>query len=175
MKTYLLAGKAGSGKNEAAKYIKKIYEENGKKACITEVSKYLKTFAKEILEWDGTPENKPRTFLQESGYTIRHDIFDGEFLINRTLEDALVYERYVDALIISDIRLPKEVEIFKEKLNAVSIKVINEFSNNNLTDEEKKHETEVALDNYDKFDYIIVNDSIDNLKNEIKKKEEKEG
>lgn len=163
MKVYIIAGKAGSGKNEVASLIKKYYEEAGKKSCITEVSKYIKNFAKELLSWDGNEENKPRKFLQDAGYLIRHELFNEDILINRMLEDAKVYEKFVDVLIISDIRLPREVEVFKEKLNAITIRVNNLFSNNNLTADQKSHETEIALDNYNNFDYEIDNDNHNTL------------
>ena len=105
---------------------------------------------------------------------MRHELFGDDFIINRTIEDTKVYERFVDVLIISDARLPIEIDTFKEKLNAVSIKVINNFEESKLSIEEQKHETEVAFDNYDNFDYVIKNDDINLLKSKVEEIIEKE-
>lgn len=169
MKVYVIAGKAGSGKNTSANYIKDCYERKNKKVVITEISKYLKSFAYELLNWDGRRETKPRKFLQEVGSYIRHEAFDEDFLINRLIEDIKVYEKYVDVVIVADARLPREIEIFKDKYNSIAIKIENAFNDYELQNEEKMHETETALNSYDKFDYVIKNHTFEELKNDINK------
>ena len=164
MKVYVIGGKAGCGKNTTANYIKDFYENLGKKVVITEISKYLKIFAYEVKNWDGKRETKPRAFLQEVGSTIRHEIYNEDFLINRFLEDLKVYERFVDVVIVADARLPREIDLIKERCNAVSIEVINEFNDYKLKGEENNHETETALNSYDKFDYVLHNQTFDQLK-----------
>ena len=167
MKVYVIAGKAGSGKNTSANYIKEYYESISKKCVITEVSKYLKLFAYEMLNWDGKRETKPRKFLQDVGSYIRHDLFGEDFLINRLIEDIKIYEKYVDVVIIADARLPKEVDLFKEKENAVAVKIVNRFNDYELQNEEKIHETETALNSYDGFDFTVDNYTFDSLKEDI--------
>ena len=164
MKVYVIAGKAGCGKNTTANYIKDYYETLGKKCVITEISKYLKLFAYEIKNWDGKREIKPRSFLQEVGSSIRHELYNEDFLINRFLEDLKIYEKYVDVVIVADARLPREIDLIKEKCNAISIRVLNEFSDYKLQGSENNHETETALDNYKMFDYVLHNKTLDNLK-----------
>ena len=164
MKVYIIGGKAGCGKNTTANYIRDFYENLGKKVVITEISKYLKIFAYEVKNWDGKRETKPRSFLQEVGTAIRHELYDKDFLINRFLEDLKVYERFVDVVIVADARFPREIDLIKEKCNAVSIEVINEFNDYKLKGEENNHETETALNNYDKFDYVLHNQTFDQLK-----------
>ena len=166
MKVYIVAGKAGCGKNTTANYIKDYYKTLGKETAITEISKYLKLFAYEVKDWDGTRENKPRAFLQEVGSAIRHDIYNEDFLINRFLEDLKVYEKFVDVVIVADVRFPREVELIKEKCSAISIRVLNEFNDYELQGNEKLHETETSLDNYDKFDYVIHNKTFEGLKSD---------
>lgn len=167
MKVYVIAGKAGCGKNTTANYIKEYYETLGKSVAITEISKYLKLFAYEIKNWDGKRETKPRTFLQEVGSAIRHELYNEDFLINRLLEDLKVYEKFVDVVIIADVRFPREVELIKEKCGATSIRVINEFNDYELSGSEKLHETETALESYDKFDYVLHNKTFEDLKNDV--------
>ncbi len=166
MKIFLVAGKAGSGKNEVAKLIKEYYIYKHEKAVITHFSKYLKNFAVELTDWDGNPNTKPRVFLQELGAKIRK--LDKDFLINYMLDDLVLYEEYVDNVIISDVRLPLEIERIKEeKENVYSIYVVNQFELSPLTIEEQADITETALETYTEFDVIIANDKLDLLKEKV--------
>lgn len=79
MKIFVVGGKSGSGKGEVAKFINEFYIYKLKKCVITEYSKYLKEFAKELTDWDGISSNKPRDFLQEFGSKIR--AYDKYFLL----------------------------------------------------------------------------------------------
>ena len=85
MKIFVVGGKSGSGKNEVAKMIEEYYIYNLKKCVITEFSKYLKVFAKELTDWDGVSQAKPRDFLQEFGEVIRN--YDKSFCTKRMIED----------------------------------------------------------------------------------------
>ena len=168
MKTFLIAGKAGSGKGEIAKIIKNYYGSFGKRVLITEFSKYLKMYAKEVLNWDGN-EPKPRRFLQDIGVTIRDNMEMPLMLVNRLMEDLRIYELYFDIVIISDVRFPEEIEEFKKKYgaNCKSIYVINQFEPSKLSIKEQTHITETALENYSNFDIIITNDNKDSLEGKV--------
>lgn len=167
MKIFLVAGKSGSGKGEVAKLIKTYCLEQKKKAIITEYSKYLKIYASEILGWNGK-EPKPRKFLQDIGVTIKENMDAPLMLINRMIEDIRVYELYFDAVIISDVRYPEEIEEMKKKYKDVySIYVVNQFGKSRLSLEEQTHVTETALENYGNFDITITNDNIDKLDDKV--------
>lgn len=167
MKIYLVAGKAGSGKAEVAKIMKEYYLSQKKKVLITEYSKYLKMYAKEILNWNGS-EPKPRTFLQDLGVTIRENMDMPLFFIHRMLEDIKIYELYYDVVIISDVRLPEEIEEMKKHYkNVYSIYVINQFAASPLSLKEQMHPTETALENYSNFDITITNDNLNVLDNKV--------
>ena len=167
MKIYLVAGKSGSGKGEVAKIMKAHYLSLGKKSIITEFSKYLKMYAKEIIGWDGT-EPKPRKFLQDLGVTIRENMDMPLFFINRMMEDIKVYNLYYDVVIISDVRLPQEIEEMKKTFNNVySVYVVNQFAPSPLSLEEQMQETETALENYSNFDITITNDNIEKLDDRV--------
>ena len=49
MKIFVVGGKSGSGKNEVAKMIEEFYTYKLKKCVVTEFSKYIKLFAKELI------------------------------------------------------------------------------------------------------------------------------
>ena len=165
MKVFLIAGKAGCGKDEVAKLIKSKLDNT----IITGLSKYIKLFALELTNWDGNDNNKPREFLQAMGDKLRACRKD--YLTNRLYEDIEIYKREgISNVIISDVRLIDEIEYFKskEELDVITIRVNSDTSMRELTDREKLHHTELALDNYNKFDYIIDNKFDDNLKIQVK-------
>jgi len=154
MNIYLICGKAGSGKNEVADYL---YEKLDN-SVITAFSKYIKMFALELTDWDGTDSHKPRKFLQEMGDNLR--AIDPNFMTKRMKEDIEVYETQgIKNIIISDVRLLNEVEYFKKmkKYNVITIRVNSAVSTRVLTEEQKKHHTETELDNYKEYDYVIEN------------------
>ncbi len=167
MKIYLVAGKSGSGKNTVARIIQEFYQNQNKKALITEYSKYLKLYAKEILNWQGE-EPKPRKFLQDTSITIRDNLDKPLMLVNRMLEDILIYSLYVDVVIISDVRYPEEITEIKNRYpDTTSIYVINQFAPSKLTLEEQTHITETAFEEYTDFDLTITNDDLNKLPEKI--------
>ena len=166
MKIFVVGGKSGSGKNEVAKMIEEFYIYKLKKCVTTEFSKYIKLFAKELTDWDGISQNKPRRFLQTFGAKVRS--YDERFLTKRMIEDISLYEDFADVVIISDARMPLEFEDMKENFDDVtSILVINNFAPSKLTIEEQSDITERALENYDEFDYIIANDDLAKTKEKV--------
>ena len=164
-KIFIISGKARSGKNEISKVIEKSYRD---KKCITiSFGHYIKDYAKRVSDWDGSEETKPRELLQQLGIELIKNKIDNRLFINRILEDIAVFSYFYDIIIVSDVRLVDEISTLKEKYpNSVSIRVIRNNYDNKLTDEEKNHLTEVNLDNYNDFDYIIEND--ENLEEKIK-------
>ncbi len=166
MRIFLVCGKAKSGKGEVAKLIKEYYIYKLESCAITSYSKYLKNFAKELTDWDGNSNTKPRAYLQELGDKIRN--IDSKYFINNMLDDLKIYETLVDNVVISDVRFPAEIEDIKLNYdNVYAICVENQFSNSDLTIEEQSHITETALEDYAEFDYILANDTIDTLKDKV--------
>ena len=167
MKIFVVGGKSGSGKGEVAKMIEEYYIYKLKKCVITEFSKYLKNFAKELTDWDGVSQNKPRDFLQSFGSTIRS--YDKYFFTKRMIEDINIYAlASIDVVVISDARMPEEFEEMKENYDDVySILVENQFAKSKLTVEQQAHITETALEDYNEFDITLANDNLDLLKQKV--------
>ena len=132
-----------------------------------EFSKYLKLYATELTEWDGNPATKPREYLQNIGDLVRS--MDSNFLISRMIEDIEVYKNYVQNVIISDVRFPKEIdEMALNYDNVYSIYVDNQFRESTLSLKEQSHPSETSLETYPDFDLSIANDSdLNSLKDKV--------
>lgn len=168
-KVIIISGKARAGKDTTGSYLKEYYESIGLKTITIAFADYIKMYAKRITSWDGSDETKPRALLQELGTEIIRNKIDQNFFINRIIEDIKVYRYFFDVIIITDARIVNEITNVKEYYNsAVSINVERPGYENNLSSSEKKHLTETGLDNFNDYDYVLVNDgSLEELKNKV--------
>lgn len=157
-KIFIISGKAQAGKDTVAQYIKKIYGDNSKVLNL-QYSSYIKEYAKKISDWDGSEQTKPRELLQQLGTDIIRKQLGDYFFVNKLIEDLKVYSFFFDVLTVSDARFKIEVDTPKTKLeNVYAIRVERPNFDNGLSEEQKKHPSEIDLDDYDKFDYKIIND-----------------
>lgn len=157
----LLSGKMGSGKTSVAKYFVDKYK--------FEYEKFAKPIY-EILEKAGLKKN--RKLMQAIGEIMRK--YDSLFFTHALLR-RIVQNVNNKNIIIDDWRFPNEYQlldtlksvlgkqIYKIRINVdeqTRIKRVREIYGD-MSDDELNHESETALDNYDKFDLIINNDSLD--------------
>ncbi len=168
-KIYLLCGKARNGKDTAGEFLKKFYEQDGKKVIFSRAGKYIKFYASEMTGWDGSEETKPRELLQELGTdVIREKLNKSEMFIQRQLDDIEIYSYFYDAIIVPDIRLPREVDSVREKFDNVVVIRINRINfESELSSMQQKHKTETAMDSYSDYDYVVTNDTLDKYENDI--------
>lgn len=159
MQVFVLTGKSGSGKSTVAEIIKKYYNSKDKKTIITGYASYLKLYAHLMLDWDFKESTKPRTFLQQMGSYIRTDLKMPNMLSERLLTDIDIYKHFYSVLVISDARLPEEINYLKDHIDQICVIKIEGDYNRNLTMEQLSHETETKVDLIDNYDYLIVNDT----------------
>ncbi len=165
VKLFILSGKARSGKDYAFEVIKKYYSD--KKVINISFGHYIKDYAKRVSNWDGSEETKPRELLQSLGIELVKNRIDNKLFIRRLLEDILVFSYFYDIIVVTDARLVDEIEELKKNYpDSICIR-INRDIDNGLSENEKKHLTEVALDNYSNFDYVVENDNQKSLEEEI--------
>ncbi len=171
VKVFIISGKANSGKDTTANLINNYVKLKNLKSVNLQISSYIKMYAKEISGWDGSEDNKPRSLLQELGTEIIRNKIDDKLFIRRIIEDIKVYSYYFDVITISDARLPLELDLIKnEFLYVYRLNIIRPDFESSLSSNEKKHITEVALDNYNDYEYIVNNDgSFDDLNKKIVK------
>lgn len=163
---YLVAGRARSGKDTLTGYMKEELEKRGRKVCNIEVMRTLKGYCKDYFGWDGKEETKPRDLLQQLGTElIREKMNKPFFHINRLIEDIEVLSEFFDDFIVSDIRFPLEIEKIKEHFpKTIAISIERDINpQDNLTEKQKLHATETALNGYDKYDRIIQNTTLEEL------------
>ena len=90
------------------------------------------------------------------------------FLLNRLFEDIEILSNFFDTFIITDARMDYEFEEIKKQCDEVyTIKLIRENYDDELSEEERNHETEKAIDKLDiEFDFVVKNRGLENLKKE---------
>ena len=156
-KIFIISGKARSGKNQISKIIEKYY--SNKKVITISFGYYIKDYAKRVSDWDGNEETKPRELLQQLGIELIKNKINNKLFINRILEDIEIFSYFYDIIVVNDARLIDEIESLKVIYpNSISIRIVRNNYDNNLTNDQKSHLTEIGLDNYNDFDYIVEND-----------------
>lgn len=169
MKIIIISGKARAGKDTTATMLKEIYSD--KKVINLQYSSYIKEYAKKISNWDGSEETKPRELLQQLGTDIIRKKIDDEFFIKKIIDDIKVYSFFFDVITISDARFKKEIDNIRNVFdNVIAVHIVRPNFDNGLTDEQRKHPSEIDLDDYDKFNYDLINDgTLDNLKIKVER------
>ncbi len=167
MKIYIIAGRAKCGKTTFGNYLRDELKVYGYKPCVMQITDPLYNYAANYFEWNPNSDIKPREFLQKMGIEIiKEKLNKKAFLLDRLNEDIEILQEFFDTFIITDARFPEEIEYFKERYdNVCSIKLIRNNYDDELTEEEKNHITETAMDNYEDFNYILENENLNSLKN----------
>lgn len=163
-----LSGKAESGKDYSAKFIKEFWEQKGRKVLIIHYADYLKYVCKQYFGWNGEKDIEGRALLQHVGTDVAREKLPNIW-VDVVVNFIKAFGEEYDFVLIPDCRFPNEIECIKESFpnNSVSVNVIRLNHTNILTEEQKNHPSETALDNYT-FDCVITSENgIDHLKREI--------
>jgi hypothetical protein len=170
MKLYLICGKARAGKDTFAKLIKQEEEKDNNKVCILKLTAPLYSWAEDYFNYDKEKDEKPRELLQTLGYDILQlKLKKKDFLLDYLITTIEVLDNYYDVGLITDGRLVHEIEVLKEKYPNIKTILLTNKQDNKLTNKEKNHQTEIDLDDYKDFDYIVENKDMESLKLETLK------
>lgn len=170
MKLYLICGKARAGKDTFAKLIKQEEEKDNNKVCILKLTAPLYSWAEDYFNYDKEKDEKPRELLQTLGYDILQlKLKKKDFLLDYLITTIEVLDNYYDVGLITDGRLVHEIEVLKEKYPNIKTILLTNKQDNKLTNKEKNHQTEIDLDDYKDFDYIVENKEMKSLKLEALK------
>ena len=175
MEIFGFSGKIGSGKNYVSeKLFLPLLPQ--KQTLVMALADHFKVDAcsKDNLEYEKVFINKDentRRILQIRG-TEEGRLKYGEDIWTRTLDTWIrVYqERGIERIIITDVRFKNEVEWVKSKggkiiriisPNRTHTRMSKEAANQEAYDRIRTHASEIGLDNYHDFDYVIHNDYTD--------------
>ena len=166
-KIIILSGKARAGKDTTMNFLNEIYNN----IIQLQYGSYIKEYAKKISNWDGSEETKPRELLQQLGTNIIRENIDNKFFVKKMIDDIKVYSYFFDTIVISDARFKIEIDDIKNTFNnVIAVRIERPNFDNGLTLEQKKHPSEIDLDDYNKFDYKLINDgTLEDLKKKVEK------
>ncbi len=167
MRIICISGKAMSGKDTTAKYLKMALTSKGNKVLIMHFADLLKYVCSTYFGWNGEKDEKGRTLLQYVGTDVVRKQ-SPDFWANFVVAILSFFPNEWDYAIIPDCRFPSEYEIFKSyNMDAILLRVVRLNFDSPLTPEQQQHLSETALDNY-RYDATIVNGgSMDDLKTAI--------
>ena len=167
MQVIAISAKARHGKDTTAEILKELYEAKGKRVLITHFADLLKYICTKFFNWDGQKNEAGRTLLQQIGTnTIGRKYPD--FWVNFIINILEIFKDTWDIVLIPDCRFPIEVEQLKRNFDTKVLRIVRPNFDNDLTETQKQHPSEIALDNYN-FDFIIENNSsILDLKTKLK-------
>lgn len=167
MKVITISAKAQHGKDTTAEFFKEIAENNGEKVLIVHYADYLKYLCKEWFGWDGVKDEKGRSILQKVGTDLARNNHP-DIWVNVIVESLKAFGQEYDYVLIPDCRFPNEIAVMKNNFDTTSLRVTRMGFKSNLTNEQKNHISEIALDDYC-FDYRINTVSgLDALRNRVK-------
>lgn len=166
MKVCCISAKARHGKDTAAELIKEYLESQGQKVLITHFADLLKYLCKQLFDWDGNKDEKGRTLLQYIGTDVvgaKNPAYWAEFIVGILK----MFETEWDYVLIPDCRYPVEVTTMKESFDTILLRVERPDFDNGLTEAQKKHPSEVDMDNYN-FDVVLLNNgSLESFKDKM--------
>lgn len=156
MKVCCISAKAQHGKDTAAESLKYYLENKGNKVLITHFADLLKFICTKFFDWNGLKDEAGRTLLQYIGTDIvgaKKPEYWAEFIVSILK----MFENEWDYVLIPDCRYPIEVETVSKSFETYVLRVERPNFDSGLTETQKKHASEVSMDNYT-FDAILYND-----------------
>lgn len=163
----LCSGKARSGKDTSAEIIKENLEEKGYSVLITHYADLLKFICKNFFGWNGEKDEAGRTLLQKIGTdAIRAQ--DPDYWVDFIANLVRMFPSKWDFVIVSDCRFPNELSRISDAgFPATHVRIIRTDFESQLTEEQKNHPSETALDNTAP-DFVIKNTTMSALRDQLR-------
>lgn len=151
----LISGYAQNGKDTSAGFMKEFLEARGERVQIMHYADDLKYICKQYFGWDGNKDEAGRQLLQQVGTNIVREKFPN-FWVERLYGTIRAFWDLWDCVIIPDTRFPNEVMGMMRYAGTYYIRVNRPNFESPLTEEQKNHPSETALDNFPS-DFVIEN------------------
>lgn len=156
-KIICISGKAQHGKDTTATILSSALEGRGNKVLTFHYADLLKYLCKQYFNWNGEKDEAGRTLLQHVGTDVVR-AKEPNYWVNFAKDFLKLFENEWDYVLIPDCRFPNEVEVMKSNFDTIHVRVVRPNFDGPLSDEQKKHSSETALDNYS-YDELITNNS----------------
>ena len=156
MRVILISGSARFGKDSTAFMMKELLEKQQKKVLIIHYADNLKLFAKNYFGWSGQKDQKGRELLQWLGTDVIRKNYEDTW-VDMVVALLKGIKTLYDYIIIPDVRFPNEIDRMRDNFDCITVRVIRPNFDNGLTEEQRKHPSETALDNYP-MEYELIND-----------------
>ena len=161
----LVAGKAQHGKDSFSKFFKDQFENHPysqRKVLHIAYGDYLKYVCGKYFDWNGDKNEAGRTLLQYIGTDVARTNNDSIW-VNVVIELVKGLGSLYDFVVISDVRFPNEVTRWQDEgYDIISVLVEREGFESELTDEQKNHISETAMNDFN-FDWEIKSKNLDAL------------
>ncbi len=142
--------KARSGKDTAGEYL--VNKNNNSR--IMRFSSTLYEISKDIYKRAGIPWKKDRLLLQWIGTEWGRSI-DPNIWVNALLKDIVALEGVANVICVTDMRFQNEAIALK-KNGFTLVNVVRSKENRGIVENEN-HPSEIDLDGFDQWDYVIEN------------------
>lgn len=153
----LISGKAGHGKTTFANLLEKELIAKDRSVLRIAFADYLKYICTKYYGWDGVKNESGRKILQHIGTDVVR-ARDNNFWADIVSRLVNALDEEYDYYIIDDVRFPNEIESFPlentlhVRLNRYTVEGKNylcrRYVNPLMTEEERTHSSETALDDY---------------------------
>ena len=170
MKIIGIAGKAEAGKTTLANILKEQLETKDYKVLLINYGDFVKFVAEKYYSWNGEKDENGRTLLQHIGTEQGREKVDINIWVDMVINTVLVAQDDFDFAIVADCRFPNEFKRWEEfNIPITKIRIARPLEQSKLTEEQKQHKSETALDDYRDWDLFICNDgSYEELKERAK-------
>lgn len=167
MKVICISGKAGHGKDTAARFLKENLELCENSVLITHFGDLVKYVCKAFFDWDGKKNEAGRELLQTVGTDIVRDE-DPDYWVRFIANMLGFFEHAWDYVLIPDCRFQNEIEyLVASGFDVKHIRVVRDNYVSTMPEEQQNHISETALDDYPADIYVhnsgYLADFYDNL------------
>ena len=165
-----ISGKAQHGKDTTAGFLKEIMEKDNKRVLIIHNADLLKFMCSSIFGWNGKKDDTGRKILQYVGTdVIRKEKPD--YWVDYIIDIIYLFGENWDYVLIPDCRFPNEInKIRSAGFNTTHMRIYRntDFWESPLSEEQQKHISETALDNVIPDIYVYNDDTLGDLRKNIK-------
>jgi len=164
LKLILVSGKAQSGKDTIATLMSGQLKADKRSVLVTHYADLLKYVCANFLEWDGAKDEKGRRMLQYVGTDLVRKDNPGLWVDFMAQMLKYFHENW-DFVIIPDCRFPNEISTMVDKgFDVIHVRVVKKDPASPLTETQRNHHSETALDSCDPDHYIYNNGTLEELK-----------